>query len=237
MGAPISAVIWYWLFLSVMVFVLLNMLLAITFDHYVIVKDNCGQATGVFTQLYEVMRDQVRRSWESSYISRCLCCCLSRDSTVARPLIPQHGILLDEMMLRADLPPEECLAIRGSVLGAKWHHMDRERKMFAEGKGGADSEQVAWTTAPAEGDLKALNVDPEYIDSLVAGCERHSEREFDAEEAKLAQLRDLVRRAEAEMAGMRERLAYCHAASRGGLLGVGERIEVLERLVHAALAD
>jgi len=235
--APISAVLWYWLFLSVMVFLLLNLLLAITFDHYVIVKSNCGQATGVFSQFLEVTRDQLRRDWESNYISRCLCCCLRRDSTVARPLIPQHGILLDEMMLRADLPPEECRAIRGSVLGAKWHRTARERKMFAEGKGGADSEQVAWSSAPAVADLKALNVDPEYVDSLIDGCVRHTNREFDAEEVKLAQLRDLVCQAEAEMAGMHERLADCYAASRGTLVGVGGRIEVLERLVHGALAD
>jgi len=235
--APISSVVWYWLFLSVMVFLLLNLLLAITFDHYVIIKVNCGQSTGVFTQMKDIVRDQLRRAWESSYISRCLCCCLRRDSTVARPLIPQHGILLDEMMLRAGLPPEECRAIRGSVLGAKWHRTARERKLFAEGKGGADTEQVSWAMASAEADLKALNVDPEYVDSLVDGCIRHSKREFDAEEVKLAQLRALVHRAEAEMAGMRDRLADCYAASRGTLLGVGGRIEVLERLVHAALAD
>merc|ERR1719499_2208498 len=109
--------------------------------------------------------------------------------------------------------------------------------MFAAGRGGPDSEQVAWTTAPAEADLKALNVDPEYADSLIDGCVRHAKREFDDEEVQLAQLRDLVWRAEAEMAGMRERLSDCYAASKDTQLGVGRRIEVLERLVHAALAD
>lgn len=49
--APLTASIWFWSFMIVTVFILLNLLMAIIFDHYMILKDKCGTTMGLGTQI------------------------------------------------------------------------------------------------------------------------------------------------------------------------------------------
>jgi len=220
--APISAIVWFWLFTTVMIFLMLNLLLAIVFDHYSIVKAKCGQSTGVLAQLRSVLWDQRYRG--------CRCCCCRRAS------VPPHERLLEQLAKCAGLPPEELRGVRGSVLGAKWHRKERERFAFAEGVAlGGEAMEAA--RAPVARDLKALGVDPDYAEALLEGCGAHSKRECDHEELKVLQLRGLVNIAEADIAGMRERLGTCQAGTKGTMLGLSRRLEALERMVHASLHD
>ncbi len=49
--APLTASIWFWSFMIVTVFILLNLLIAIIFDHYQILKDKAGTTMGLGTQI------------------------------------------------------------------------------------------------------------------------------------------------------------------------------------------
>ncbi len=48
--APITASLWFWSFMIFTSFILLNLLIAIIFDHYMVVRDEVGETKGLGTQ-------------------------------------------------------------------------------------------------------------------------------------------------------------------------------------------
>jgi len=225
--APVSTVMWYWLFLSVMIFLMMNLLLAVTYDHYILVKITCGQGTGVFAQLQAMLRDMMNRSdWGR------LCSFCSRDES-----IPRHSELLEELMVRCDFSQEERRGIHFSVLGAKWYRRERKRQGFVQGEAGTDPSQLAPPLKPVMQDFKHLGIDDEYIESLIEECKAHSCREYGAEETRVNQLRELVNQAEEDIAAMRDRLADCQEKTKAAMYHMTSRLEFLERMVHSTLAE
>ena len=49
--APISATIWYWLFILIMMFLMLNLLTVIIVEHFCQTRNTCGDTAGIFQDL------------------------------------------------------------------------------------------------------------------------------------------------------------------------------------------
>ena len=49
--APVSATIWYWLFILMMMFLMLNLLTVIIVEHYAQTRNTCGDTAGIFSDL------------------------------------------------------------------------------------------------------------------------------------------------------------------------------------------
>merc|ERR1711988_952819 len=62
--APITTVLWYWLFISSMFFVLLNLLFSINLDHYSMLQEKSRGVTGMWPQFLSFVRDQRARAAE-----------------------------------------------------------------------------------------------------------------------------------------------------------------------------
>jgi len=226
--SPISTVAWYWLFISTMFFVLLNLLLSITHDHYKTVKAKAGGATGLWPQILFFVRDERARlgemGWRSFFFS------FSPD-----PAVPSHDIVLEELMARAGLGIEERRAIRGNVLGSKRTKKVREQTVFS-GKESDDSQQ--WLAqSPAEPDLKEMGISRDYVDFLVEECDKYRLREYDPSDAKVMQLRELVCMAEDDVAVMRDRVEETHGSCKFAMKGLSRRLQSLEVRIHTTLQE
>lgn len=55
---PITATIWFWAFMIITVFILLNLLLWIIFDHYMMIKDKWGKSVGLGAQIGQWLGEQ-----------------------------------------------------------------------------------------------------------------------------------------------------------------------------------
>lgn len=60
---------------------------------------------------------------------------------------------------------------------------------------------------------------------------------YEPEETKLAQLRELVRMAEENIGVMRDRLEQCEDIAKAVMKDLTRRLDFLEKMVHASLAD
>lgn len=58
--APATAFVWFWAFMVVNFFILLNLLIAVVFDHYWVAKDTVGETKSFPSQVKEVFWDM---SW------------------------------------------------------------------------------------------------------------------------------------------------------------------------------
>lgn len=63
--APVSAAVWFWAYVLLALFVLLNVLIAIIMDHYLMVKSRIGDVgVGIWSQIVETIQDF---RWAHSY--------------------------------------------------------------------------------------------------------------------------------------------------------------------------
>jgi len=224
--APVSTVIWYFLFLTIMIFLMLNLLFAITFDHYSIMKTKVGKTSGIMPQLRLLFSDMRSRGLLAS-----LCCCCRRD-----PSYPRHSDMLRDFMDRCDLPLQERRSAFDTVLGLRMHRKERKRNAFGDGVA-TTNETMQLLQKPAAADLKVMGVDPDYAEVLMEDGVALSKREHGSEECKVSQLRELVHLAEGDIVFMRHRLHSCQTATKSAMYEFTSRLEVLERLVHNSLAD
>lgn len=227
--APITTMIWFWLFLVLMIFTMMNLLLATVYDHYQLVKVKANAFTGVGLQFKDALRDLWKREGFKMFFCGCCCRCRRRDD------LPSHEDMLENLMARAGYNPTEKHHVFRTVLGPKWMRKKTEKHVFA---GEVSAEHIKLDEQqPAEDDLKQLGVDPDYIQALLEGAENYREREFDPEELHTNQLRELVTLAEIEMAAMRRRLDNCQGHMRLTMHDLARRLEHLERATHSSLAD
>jgi hypothetical protein len=221
--------IWFWLFLVLMIFTMMNLLLATVYDHYQLVKVKANAFTGVLLQFKDAARDLWKREGFKMVFCSCCCRCRRRDD------LPSHEDMLENLMARAGYNPTEKHHVFRTVLGPKWMRKKTEKHVFA---GEVSAEHIKLDEQqPAEDDLKQLGVDPDYIQALLEGAENYREREFDPEELHTNQLRELVTLAEIEMAAMRRRLDNCQGHMRLTMHDLARRLEHLERATHSSLAD
>jgi hypothetical protein len=225
--APFTTVVWFWLFLWSQIFVMNNLLLAQLYDHFQVVKAQANSFTTFLLQLKDVLRDVHRR--EGKKMMCCFCCCRCRK----RDDYPSHADMLEDLMDKAGYSPGEKHSVFRTVNGPKRMRKHTEKHVFA---GEIPVEHLSEDVqAPAEADLKAMGVDPDYIEGLLEDVVNYREREFDTEEIHVNQMRELVTLAEVEMAQMRKRMDDCQSRMRFTMHDLVRRLEHLERSVHGSL--
>jgi len=204
------------------------------------------------TQARLVIRDQWKRM-SCKDILLCCCCCCRRSAN------PPHSKMLEALMRNAGYSDEEKSVIRSSALGPKRLRKERMQMMFA---GQANDAESFLAQEPGGPDIMALkkrrrqeknmkkgdDEDPEpddteeddedaddYLTCLKEDSMAHSRREYDPEETKVAQLRELVTIAEAETTFMRERVETCQMKVRCTFSDLTSNLVRLEKLIHASL--
>jgi len=226
--APIGTPVWYGAFFVSMLIITLNLLVAMVYDHYTLIKSRAGAVSGVLEQLHWVGKDMASRLAGMSCMSRLTCCCRRSERRV-----PEQKALLETFMERANLPTRERVVINTTVLGARWMRKERERSVFS-GQDTSIDVSVNDSVAP---DLAMADIDQGYAEELVQHCQAFSEAAYDPEDAKISQLRQLVATAEDEIVEMRLRLQACAEYSRASMHSLTRRIDSLEHLVHNTLAE
>ena len=224
--APIGTLVWYGSFFVSIVVITLNLLVAMVYDHYTIIKSRAGSVAGVVEQLHWVSQDMAARLKGKSLWVK-LTCCLRRHEK-----IPQHRDLLEHFMEKANLPTFERKAINSSVLGAKWTKKERERQLFS-GQAIPETDEQQ----PMLPDLDEVDIDADYADALAAHAKEYADAGYDPEDARVSQLRQLVAAAEDEIVDMRLRLQSCAEYTRQSMHGLTRRVDSLEQLVHSTLAE
>jgi hypothetical protein len=224
--APVSTVLWFSLFAFSLIFVMLNLLLAITFDHYEMVKDNEGSVTGMFLQLKFLLQDLVDRN-DGKWL-RCLCCCCRRSS------VPSHKAILKALAQGEGMSDQEFLSTQQWVTGPKTSWKKHAHRVSVQTE---LAESFKKTQEDAMPDLRKVCDDEDYLESLKLGCLAYTARESTPQEAKLNLLRELVSIAEADIEAMRIRLGQCGQRSKKTMKRFSTRIDTVEELVHASLAE
>lgn len=226
-SSPISTVIWFSLFFMTMVLVAMKVLVALVYDHYSIVKGRVGTVPGIFSQLRWVMRDVWNRIEDQSLLWRLSCCCRKGLDS-----IPPHNDMLEEVMERANLPYAEKATVRATVLGAKWKRKERDKSAFA-------GKDISLITAYEDmtPDMSQVCEDDRYASCLIDQALLYQKDDYDPEDAKIAQLRQLVDNAEEDIFAMKLRLAACSESTRSAMHGLTRRIDELEDMVHQVLSE
>jgi hypothetical protein len=224
--APFSTVLWFSMFVFAMIFVMLNLLIAIVFDHYEIVKDDAGAVTGIFLQLQFFFADLKDRSDGSCF--RCMCCCCRRSS------LPSHKKMVEALAAGEGISHKELQAAQLWVTGHKkmWKETARNVATLS-----CDPTTFTRSVQDAMPDLKPLVADPDYLESLKSGCLAYTLREYNPQEAKLQLLRELVSISEEDIVEMRQRLAECGFRSKRTMNRFQRRIDAVEELVHTSLME
>jgi len=220
--------VWYSAFFVSMLIITLNLLVAMVYDHYTIIKARAGAVSGVLEQLHWVGKDLASRLKGMSCMSKLTCCCRR-----AVRQIPEQKVLLEMFMERANLPTYEKAMIHTTVLGARWMRKERERSVFS----GQDTSLDVAVNDPVGPDLANANMDQGYAEELAEHCKAFSDAAYDPEDARISQLRQLVATAEDEIVEMRLRLQACAEYSRASMHTLTRRIDSLEVLVHNTLAE
>eukprot|EP00930_Biecheleria_cincta_P045396 TRINITY_DN31296_c0_g1_i1.p1 TRINITY_DN31296_c0_g1~~TRINITY_DN31296_c0_g1_i1.p1 ORF type:complete len:962 (+),score=175.07 TRINITY_DN31296_c0_g1_i1:292-2886(+) len=226
-SAPVSTIIWFSLFFMMIVIVSMKILVALVYDHYSIVKGRVGSVPGIFGQLRWVMRDVWNRIEEQSLLWKLTCCCRKGVES-----IPPHNDMLEVVMDRANLPYAEKTIIRRTVLGAKWQRKERDKSAFA-------GKDISLVTAYEDmtPDMHVVCEDSSYANSLLNQALLYQKDDYDPEDAKIAQLRQLVANAEEDIFAMKLRLAACSESTRSSMHGLTRRIDELEEMVHQVLSE
>lgn len=227
--APMTTIVWFWMFLVVNIFIMMNLLLATVYDHYQLVKDKANAFTGVLLQGKDLFKDVWNREGFKMFTCTCCCRCRSRDG------YPDHSEMLEELMAKAGYNVKEKHHVFRTVLGPKWMRKKTEKHVFA-GEIHAEHLREDEQVAAAE-DLKQMGVDNVYYNALLDDAANYRDREFDPEEIHVNQMRELVTLAEIEMAAMRKRLDDCQGHMRFTMHDLTRRLEGLEQHVHGTLSD
>mmetsp|Transcript_31841 Transcript_31841/g.83793 ORF Transcript_31841/g.83793 Transcript_31841/m.83793 type:complete len:975 (-) Transcript_31841:19-2943(-) len=229
--APISTLLWFTTFLGAMIFVMLNLLLAIAIDNFGIVKARAGTKVGVWTQFKFLVGDQWQRG-----LCKGLCCCCPCRRCRRDPAKPPHSLMLREIMHRCGYSSKERRRIQHNVLGPQWVRKAIEKETFACEKKGVES-VLDIRQAYADSDLREMGVDEDYIDDLCKSTKDFLKHEYDLDEAREAQLREIVLLAQSDMTDMRARLADCQEFAGVHMANLAQRLESLETVIHHALQE
>jgi len=221
--APISTIVWVSLFVMSMLMVMVNLLLATICDHFTIIKARADSNTGIGMQFRFLLRDFLCRPK------------LDRRAST-RQQYPLHDTMLKEIISRAKLPDSMSHAINQSVIEPKFVRTERENHLFS-GKMLDDTGDGNQATKMVQKDFEELGVNPYYADLLQLECHRFCQTESNPEERRVAQLRELVCMAEADIGLMRTRLATCQDITGTNMRKLSRRLMDLETMVHNNLVQ
>jgi len=223
--APVSTVVWYVLFVTCLMFVLINLLLAVSYENHRHIKRRLGATSGIFHQTLALLQDLWDRGPRR--------CCAGRSRA-----FPSHRRIAEKLLEpdRSGYTNNQTRRIRSSVLDIKLCRSDVEKAAFVAETPGAE-EALNLLNEPVREDLDEMDVDPDYMLALLRGCAVHVEREYDIDTRKTSQLRELVIRAEADMAWMRVHLTQCQEYSSECMEHLTRRLEELEHAVHYTLEE
>mmetsp|Transcript_116090 Transcript_116090/g.328511 ORF Transcript_116090/g.328511 Transcript_116090/m.328511 type:complete len:995 (-) Transcript_116090:110-3094(-) len=228
--APVSTIMWMSMFVTVLICVAFNLLLAMVLDHYTIIKAEAGSSVGFYTQLKLAIKD----SWANCKcydVLRCLCFCFpcicKRRSSAKSP-----AEIIDILMDACGYSTDDRQLVRSSVLGPKLQRRGMDRLMFTGQS--LDGRRANELGGP---DMIEAGADGDYVDDLQEKATAHSLREADPEDMKANQLRELVAKAEAGMLQMHDRLEQSQLNLKGSTDGMVRQLQLVEQLVHLALKE
>jgi hypothetical protein len=226
--APVSASMWYWLYMISIVFVLFNMFMAIMYDHYWKTKSQTGDVMGLPMQLRETLGNglwYIRWRWEQF--------------RAREPVGASFREMLEELLLRAQASEDVIASTETSVLGPRMLRHKTESLRFKQKQTmeHADDENDPLHEATAKEDLKEMKVDKELADRLLVGCRAYFERQTLPQETRVAQMRDLVKSAEDGFSNINQRFDQCGANLREILSVMDNHLRSLENTSHSTLAE
>jgi len=229
--APNSTILWFCAFVACMIFIMMNLLLAIACDNFSTVKAHGGTKCGVTSQLSYTWKDMRRRG-----LLKAFCCCFPcrrcrRDSS-----LPSHGLMLQELLFRCGFNQKERGEFQGSVIRTQYIKNAAEKAAFAAEGDDAD-ELLQARQQNADADLREMGVDEDYIQGLCVDTKKYMEDEYDFDEQREAQLREIVSVSYDLMTDMRERLTNCQMYAGSEMSGLARRLEALEVIVHRSLEE
>eukprot|EP00928_Gymnodinium_smaydae_P070690 TRINITY_DN54476_c0_g1_i1.p1 TRINITY_DN54476_c0_g1~~TRINITY_DN54476_c0_g1_i1.p1 ORF type:complete len:978 (-),score=182.90 TRINITY_DN54476_c0_g1_i1:41-2974(-) len=230
--APISTLAWFCLFYFTTVLVLMNMLLATVYDHFIIAKASAGAYTGVVGQFTAYIKDQWAR-FRCKDLFQCFCCCFTMCCCKRRNSLKYADEISEELMRAADYTKLERQLVKRSVLGPKFQRKQFDKKMFL----GQIGEDRLGANNPCNGDLYSLELEDDYIEHLVENANAYRERESDPKELTVNQMRELVSRAEADISEMRDRLVECQGTLKVSMNSMTNQLVKVEELVHSQLVE
>jgi len=139
-------------------------------------------------------------------------------------------------MARSGLDRKERQQVHSSVLGAVWNRREMENIAFSYATDEAHH-KIHLGQGSAQTDLYEMGIDDDYTEDLLEHCQRYLAAEYDFDEQRERQLRELVVLAEGEMHAMKERLAECEGFTGEKMEDLATRLETFEATVHDALHD
>lgn len=227
--APVSASMWYWLYMVSIVFVLFNMFMAIMYDHYTRTKSQTGDVMGLPKQMRETLGNglwYIRWRWEQF--------------RAREPVGASFREMLDDLLLRAQASAEVIAATETSVLGPRMLRHKQESQRFKKKEAQEDFEEDQndpLYAATAKEDLKEMKVDKELADRLLVSCRAYFERQSHPQETRVAQMRDLVKSAEDGFSNIAARFDQCGDTLTGILNDMDSHVRSLEHVSHTTLAE
>eukprot|EP00392_Amoebophrya_sp_AT5.2_P002764 g2769.t1 len=141
--SPLTAYLWFWSFMVVNWYLLLNLLVAIVFDHYYSFRDTVGETQGLGSQIVDVFHE---KTWATDWY-------LQRKQYLKKGIIPKPDykvfrffdpakfgyLFLDEQMSYEDVydalveeSPEGVLYGRPTILEQKTEKRNADRAAFEE---------------------------------------------------------------------------------------------------------
>lgn len=226
-NAPVSTTIWFWLFMISMVFMLMNMFLAVIFDHYSMVKFKGGSSTGLMDQF----KDSIREArWNFNWWKHC------KETGQVRAFDCEHLVeaLLEEMRTSATTKAKA----RQSVLGLKMARREQEAVAFSEGVDPAKSGSAAQNEMLDQAKLiQELGLEPEVAVHLLEKCWRNMHKDQDAHDTRLGQMRDIVTSVDRHIDGMRDCCSQLEDTMLSSMERLQNRVRELERGTHETLAE
>eukprot|EP00747_Dinoflagellata_sp_TGD_P163084 gnl/TRDRNA2_/TRDRNA2_181401_c0_seq1.p1 gnl/TRDRNA2_/TRDRNA2_181401_c0~~gnl/TRDRNA2_/TRDRNA2_181401_c0_seq1.p1 ORF type:complete len:969 (+),score=169.84 gnl/TRDRNA2_/TRDRNA2_181401_c0_seq1:83-2989(+) len=226
--APISSLVWFFLFATSLIFIMLNLLFAIGYDHYTMVKEEGLASTTIPMQMSSLCKDMWRR-YGGMALLKCMC---------IRDPVPSIDTIIEDLETRAHLTDEEKHMGRiDTVLGVKQQVHHHVHEAYASKTVENAHTETNYLHCEVEPDLHEMKLDYDYMTHLLEECERYRQEEYDPEEMEEEQLYEITALVDHEMLVMRERLAGCRQSMKLNMYGLTRRLESLETAVHGTLED
>jgi hypothetical protein len=215
--APISGTIWFWCFLIVMFFLLMNLLLVMVIDKVSDFRREIGHTPTILTEAYHGMRDLFwRLDWRKEQI---------RDGEFRASISDPYADLIDELMEKSKITEEWQEEATKSCLGFRLGKR-RFEDASIDGGFGESNPGIEYTSSL---EMRQLGCDAMTAEHLLEEAEEHfKQQQALKDQSTIQQVREFVKllRRHKEALGQ-----FCEAVEGGmdedqeGLKGCLDRLE------------